>query len=277
MNSILNRSALGGLISNNSWDWNKEIVLITGGCGGIGKLMAEEFAQRKIKVVVLDIHQPKDPFPPGVVFYETDITSPEALHKVAEQIRCDVGDPTVLINNAGVSVGKPLLDCSQSQIRGVFEVNTMSHFWLAQEFLPAMIKRNHGHVVTMASMASFVVIAGNVEYSCTKASALAFHEGLGQELKHRYSAGNVRTTVVHPYWVRTPMIENLIASKGFNGPVIEPEYVAKKVVNQVLGGRGGQLILPHRFGIVSAIRGFPIWLQEWIRDGQSETLRNTVF
>lgn len=193
VNNILDRRALGGLILNGSWDWNKEIVLITGGSSGMGKLMAEEFAQRKIKVVVLDIHHPKDPFPPGVVFYETDITSPEAVHKVAEQIRRDVGDPTVLINNAGVSVGKSLLECSQSQVRGVFEVNTMSHFWLAQEFLPAMIKRNHG-VVTMASMASFIAIAGNVQYSCTKASALTFHEGLGQELKHRYSAGNVRTT-----------------------------------------------------------------------------------
>lgn len=55
-------------------------------------------------------------------------------------------------------------------------------------------KRNHGQVVTMASMASFLVHAQNVDYACSKASALAFHEGLSQELKARYGAGKVRTT-----------------------------------------------------------------------------------
>ena len=57
-----------------------------------------------------------------------------------------------------------------------------------------MARRNHGHVVTVASMASFLVHAQNVDYTCTKASALAFHEGLAQELKSRYNADKVRTT-----------------------------------------------------------------------------------
>jgi len=57
-----------------------------------------------------------------------------------------------------------------------------------------MIKANHGHIVTMASMASFMVHAQNVDYACTKASCLAFHEGLTQELKSRYNANKVRTT-----------------------------------------------------------------------------------
>jgi all-trans-retinol dehydrogenase (NAD+) len=48
--------------------------------------------------------------------------------------------------------------------------------------------------VTIASVASFVTVAQNVDYSCTKASALAFHEGLAQELKFRYGADKVRTT-----------------------------------------------------------------------------------
>ncbi|KAF7550935.1 hypothetical protein G7Z17_g5383 [Cylindrodendrum hubeiense] len=193
VNGILNRRVQGGLISDDLWDWTKEIILITGGSGGMGKLIVQEFAQRNIKVVILDLSPPNEPLPTGVFFYKADITSPEAVHKVAEEVRHDIGDPTVLINNAGIAMGKSILNSEPSFIRRMFEVNTLSHFWLIQEFLPAMIKRNHGHVVTMASMASFVVIAGNVDYSCTKASALAFHEGLGQELKHWHSAGKIRT------------------------------------------------------------------------------------
>jgi len=70
----------------------------------------------------------------------------------------------------------------------------MAHYWLVREFLPAMVKKNHGHVVTIASMASFVVHAQNVDYCCTKASSLAFHEGLASELKSRYNAPDVKTT-----------------------------------------------------------------------------------
>jgi all-trans-retinol dehydrogenase (NAD+) len=67
---------------------------------------------------------------------------------------------------------------------------------MVREFLPAMIKKNHGHVVTIASMASFVVASNIIDYGCTKASAIAFHEGLHAELRSKYNAPDVRTTWV---------------------------------------------------------------------------------
>ena len=67
-------------------------------------------------------------------------------------------------------------------------------FKLVKEFLPHMVQRNHGHIVTIASIASFASVANNASYSATKAGALAFHEGLAQELKARYGANKVRTT-----------------------------------------------------------------------------------
>lgn len=57
-----------------------------------------------------------------------------------------------------------------------------------------MIEKNHGHVVTVASMASYVVPPQIVDYAAAKAGALAFHEGLGNELRSRYKADKVRTT-----------------------------------------------------------------------------------
>ncbi|KAK7423254.1 hypothetical protein QQZ08_009150 [Neonectria magnoliae] len=230
INQLLNRHASDGLVLNDSWGWIKEIVLITGGNNGIGKVMVLMFAEKNVKVIVLDISPPQNPLPPGVSFYEVDVSSPEVLHEAAERIRRHVGDPTVLINNAGTTLGNPVLGCTASQVRQIFDVNTLSHFWIVQEFLPAMVKANHGHVGTMSSMASFVVIAGNVGYSCTKASALAFHEGLEQELKHRYSASKIRTSIVHLGWVWTPMTANTKASPNFNEAVIEPEEVANSVV-----------------------------------------------
>ncbi|KAM6522983.1 hypothetical protein FALCPG4_012590 [Fusarium falciforme] len=277
LNSILNTRALGNSGAALKWDWTREIILITGGSSGMGKMMAERFAAKGIKVVIIDIQPPQGKLPLNVSFYKADITSPDTVKDVAERIRKDVGDPTVLINNAGIGVGKSILECSRTQIQRMFDVNLISHFWMLQEFLPAMIKQNHGHIVTMASMASFVVIAGNVDYSCSKSAVLALHEGLGQELRHRYNARNIRTTVVHPYWVRTPMTTNLMAHPGFKDPIIEPEEVADAVVNQVLSGKSKQIILPARNGLISGIRGFPTWLQEFVRDSKADTLRDTVF
>ena len=112
---------------------------------------------------------------------------------MAEQIRSEHGHPTVLVNNAGVGHDGTILEEPEAKIRQTFEVNTISHFMTVREFLPAMIERNHGHVVTVASMASFVALGEMIDYCCSKASALAFHEGLGQELKHWYKATGVKT------------------------------------------------------------------------------------
>lgn len=110
------------------------------------------------------------------------------------QIRKAHGEPTVLINNAAVGYAMTILDEPEEYIRRSFEVNTFAHFLLVREFMPAMIKKNHGHIVTMASMAAYVTVASIIDYNCTKASTVAFHEGLASELKHRYDAPNVRTT-----------------------------------------------------------------------------------
>jgi short-subunit dehydrogenase len=116
------------------------------------------------------------------------------IKKVVSRIRSEHGDPTVLINNAGVQSNKPILELTHDRIHSVFDLNIISDFLLVKEFLPAMISNNHGHIVTVASLASFTTRAINVDYACTKAAALAFHEGLGQELRHIYHAPGVRTT-----------------------------------------------------------------------------------
>lgn len=113
---------------------------------------------------------------------------------MAAQIRKEHGEPTVLINNAGIGNAKPILEVSENRLRSLFDVNIIAHFLLLQEFLPFMVKSNHGHIVSLASMASFLSQATNVDYAATKAGVMALHEGLAQELKFVYNAPRVRTT-----------------------------------------------------------------------------------
>ncbi|KAG4032092.1 hypothetical protein MFRU_007g00060 [Monilinia fructicola] len=273
---VINRK-LSQLVLNN-WKGHakfvksQELVLITGASSGIGEIIARDFSSNGVKVVAIDVNPPKNPFPSNVFYYQVDITSSSQIASAASEIRKNHGDPTVIINNAGIASGQSILEGTEAQTRRIFDVNTISHFLMAREFLPAMIKKNHGHVVTIASMASYLVHAANVDYSCSKASALAFHEGLASELRVRYNAPNIRTTVVNPSWVRTPLIEDLIAQPTFKDPVLDPRTVTNAIVNQVLSGRSGHILLPSEMHIVSTIRAWPWWLQTSLRNMIAPTL-----
>src|SRR6267154_1151673 len=83
----------------------------------------------------------------NVYYYKCDITSPSTLSSVATEIRKDVGDPTIIINNAGVARGKQILDATEKDVRFTFDVNTFAHYWMVKEFVPSMASRNHGMVV----------------------------------------------------------------------------------------------------------------------------------
>jgi all-trans-retinol dehydrogenase (NAD+) len=68
------------------------------------------------------------------------------------------------------------------------------------------------------------------------------------------------------------MIAKLIASSHFNDTVVTAEDVANAIVQQLYLGRGAQLVVPSTLGWVSAVRGFPLWLQMNMRDHISVSL-----
>ncbi|TVY46354.1 Dehydrogenase [Lachnellula occidentalis] len=281
VSSKLSDMALNNWTGKTTFLKSQEIVLITGGASGIGELMAKEFAANGVKVVVLDLNPPKVPFPAGIHFYEADVTSSAQIASAAAEIRKAHGNgPTILINNAGIGGGRTILTEPEQAIRKTFEVNIIAHFLTVKEFLPEMIERNHGHVVTIASMSSFVVPAQLVDYACTKAALIAFNEGLASELRSRYKAPKVKTTqkadepnrIVHPSWIRTPLIEPLTSHPDFKDGVLEPEEVSGAIVKQVLSGKSAQMILPGHLARLRGVRGWPTWLQSIVWKSQEGTL-----
>ncbi|KFX93597.1 hypothetical protein O988_06723, partial [Pseudogymnoascus sp. VKM F-3808] len=269
--SVLSQAVLNNF-NADSYDWSKEVVVVTGGSGGLGDLLVRRLAGKGIKVISLDVMPPRTPLPPSAFFYKADITSSANLAEIAQAIRSEHGDPTVLVNNAGVMKIKTMLTESEEEIRQVFDVNVIANFLLIKEFLPAMIKRNHGHIVTIASLASFITGVQNVDYSCSKAGALALHEGLAQELRHAYNAKKVRTSIVHPTYIRTPLIDKVHGQGKFKPLLLEPEPVVETILNHILSGNSGQIFLPGRYSVGAALRGWPSWLQEAVRSTQQNVL-----
>ncbi|OBT75446.1 hypothetical protein VF21_05723 [Pseudogymnoascus sp. 05NY08] len=271
VNGLLSQQVLNNFVSDR-YVWSQEVVVVTGGSGGLGDLLVRKLAAKGIKVISLDVTPPRTPLPANAYFYEADITSSANLAEVAQAIRSKHGDPTVLVNNAGVMKIKTMLAESEEEIRQVFDVNVIANFLLIKEFLPAMIKRNHGHIVTIASLASFITGVQNVDYSCSKVGALALHEGLAQELRHAYNAKKIRTSIVHPTYIRTALIDKVHGQGKFKPLLLEPEPVVETIMNHILSGNSGQIFLPGRYSVGAALRGWPAWMQEAVRSTQQNVL-----
>ncbi|KAH8891513.1 NAD(P)-binding protein [Thozetella sp. PMI_491] len=267
LNDAMSQAKLNNY-TKDTYDWPRELVVITGGSGGIGAPMVRRFAKQGATVVNIDIIPPSDPLPSNVHFYQLDLSKPAGIADVAAQIRQKHGDPTVLVNNAGVSPMKCLLEQDLEEIQKTIDINLVSNFALVKEFLPAMVSRNHGHVVTISSMRSFVVGNRGADYGASKAASLAFHEGLAQELRHQYNARKVRTSVVHPAFVRTPIISKVVKTVEKRYNILDPEDVAEMIFRHILSGNSGQLFTEKVHRYVSGIRGFPSWMQESLRDSQ---------
>ena len=85
--------------------------------------------------------------------YYCDVSNYELVKECAEKCKKAYGDVDILINNAGIVSGKKILENNEKLIEKTLHVNTISHHFTVREFLPAMIKKNRGHIVTVASCA----------------------------------------------------------------------------------------------------------------------------
>ena len=246
--------------------WPKEIAVITGAAGGFGSLMAKDLATKGIAIIAIDITEdlPKDmQNDPRIHYYRCDITSKDAVDAMAQDVKEKFGNPSILINNAGVAFNHTITNASASSLQKIFGVNILSHYYMCQAFLPAMLQQKKGHVVTIASMASFVTPAGMVSYSNTKSAALSFHEGLQSEARVVHNAPEVKFTVVHPNFAATGMVApyaDQLKKAGMS--ILRPEVVSDAVVKQILSGRGRQILVPENEMAVSLLRALPFWLTQ---------------
>lgn len=259
-------------------DLKGKTVLITGGAAGLGKAMAKEFAARGARRLVLwDINeqalQQAQAELKGVevLTHAVDLSKKELIDDAADKLLAEVGFVDIVINNAGIVGGKPLLETPDHRINLVFNVNTMALFWMAKKFLPSMMQRNEGHFVTVSSLAALFPGPMMVEYAASKAGAKAFNDGLRLELA-KLGKDNVKTLCVCPAAMQTDLF------KGFEipgMPAMSPEYVADQVANAVRK-QTELLIVPSvapAAGIINQAL-CPVWLNDIFSKPASNTMAN---
>lgn len=243
-------------------DVSGEIVLITGSGSGIGRLMALEFASLDVSLVLWDINvdglketaeQVKEKGASRVHYYQCDCSDREAVYRVADQVKSEIGDVTILINNAGIVSGKKFMDTPDALIEKTLRVNAMSHFWTYKAFLPAMMDKNHGHLVSVASSAGLIGVNGLADYCASKFAAVGFAESVALEL---LSAGKdgIKTTIVCPFLINTGLFDGCGTKWPLLMPMLEPDYVAKRIVSAILTDQVF-VLLPRSLYFLMALKG----------------------
>ncbi|XP_036940169.1 epidermal retinol dehydrogenase 2-like isoform X1 [Acanthopagrus latus] len=243
-----------------------EVVLISGSGSGIGRLMAQEFAALGTVLVLWDINQEgmketarlaKQSGASRVHYYLCDCSDKNEVYRVADQVKREVGDVSILVNNAGIVTGKKFMDAPDSLIEKTVEVNTMAHFWTYKAFLPAMIANNHGHLVSIASSAGLIGVNGLADYCASKFAAVGFAESVGLELLATGKDG-VKTTIVCPYFINTGMFDGCQTKWPRLLPILDPDYVVKKIIHAVLTDQV-YLLLPRSMYLIAALKNVLQW------------------
>lgn len=237
-----------------------DTVLITGGGSGIGRNMAKRFAKLGAKIVLWDMNQEglekvkKEVEELGgeCKVFKVDVTDRFTVYETAKLC----GDVDILINNAGIVSGKKLLESPDELLIKTMEVNTIAHFWTAKAFLPDMIKRKKGHLVTISSMAGMTGTPGLVDYCASKFGAFGLHESIALELEAKKDP--VKTTLVCPYYINTGMFDGVKTSRI---PILTEEYASGRIVKAILRGEE-VLVMPWWLSFVPIIRALPV---PWMR------------
>eukprot|EP00823_Brevimastigomonas_motovehiculus_P003939 TRINITY_DN2516_c0_g1_i1.p1 TRINITY_DN2516_c0_g1~~TRINITY_DN2516_c0_g1_i1.p1 ORF type:complete len:340 (+),score=58.81 TRINITY_DN2516_c0_g1_i1:55-1074(+) len=245
-----------------------QIIVVTGGSSGIGRLMCKLFAQQGARVVIWDLNaKPAEEVCNEIKkdggradFFQCDVSKYEMVYSVAEQVKKSIGPVDILVNNAGVVSGRPITELTEQAIQRTYAVNVLAHYWTVKAFLPDMIKRNHGHIVSIASAAGWVGTAKMTDYAGSKFAAIGMAESLRYELMQSGASG-VHVTCVAPYYISTGMFEG-VQTHPLLG-ILKPEYVAQEIVDAVRTNKAF-LTMPALVNSISLFRLLPQWMFDWV-------------
>lgn len=254
-------------IVGTSYDPHRDIVLVTGGASGLGKAIVQRFVAKQGTVVVLDVIVPGESEQiMGVQYYKCDVSDREQISAVQLLIQRDVGKVTVLINNAGITTGKSLLNLSYDEIEKTIQINLLSSFYTIKTFLPDMLRMKRGYVVTIGSVLGYLSPARLSAYGASKSGLLALHESLTYELgPPSLNHTGVKTLLLCPGQIKTGMFAGVRTPSTLLAPELDPKRVAATVVSALELGRKGEIQLPVYAKIVPVLRAFPWQLIEMTR------------
>jgi uncharacterized protein len=242
---------------------SRQTALVTGASNGIGLELAKQFAAHGFNLVITARHldalealagQIEGKHGVKVTVIAGDLTDPETPQRLFDAVAAENIHVDYLINNAGFGLGGEFVDTDLTRELEMIQVNIVALINLTKLFLPAMLKKNSGGIMNVASTAAFQAGPLMSVYYASKAFVLSFSEALDEEL-HK---SKVRVTCLCPGSTATNFAETALLSNSnlfAKGAVATPEEVAvygfKAMMRgervAVVGARNKAMVLAERF------------------------------
>ena len=197
------------------FDLTNKIALVTGAGSGIGAAIAETFAQAGAQVFVTDIHEAN-----GVVvakkiqaaggkaeFERLNVADEADCERIAAKVLSAKGRLDILVNNAGIGHVGTLLQTTGSDLDRLYAVNVRGVFNLTKAFLPSMVERKYGVIISLASIGGVVGIRDRLAYCTTKFAVVGFTKSMALDHSHQ----GIRINCICPGRVETPFVSARLA------------------------------------------------------------------
>lgn len=212
-------------------------VVVTGGARGFGLSFARLLLRRGARVVLCDrdeaeLDRAVAELGPQVVRHRLDVTDPEAVLRVRDEILAD-GPVDVLINNAGVVFGGAFAEVPVAKHLATFNVNLGGVVATTHAFLPHLESRPRAAILNIASASSFIALPFGTSYAASKWGVLGLSESLNEELKER-GKRHVVVSVLCPSYASTGLFAGATAATGTW--ILTPDAVAEAGVRMIERG-----------------------------------------
>lgn len=212
-------------------------ALITGGGRGIGRATALALAKEGVNIGLIGrtaanvekVAEEVKALGVKAAFATADVKDAEQVNQAVAQVKEQLGDIDILINNAGISKFGGFLDLSADEWENIINVNLMGVYHVTRAVLPEMIERKAGDIINISSTAGQRGAAVTSAYSASKFAVLGLTESLMQEVRKH----NIRVSALTPSTVASDMSIELNLTDGNPEKVMQPEDLAEYMVAQL--------------------------------------------